>query len=144
VIVIADMEHLIAAPLVQLVANPGSAVAHLVEVGEFLCVEMEEIAWGLVLIPIVRFFLDERGCQGSTGLPEPKTYGRAGHAELPGNPDRRLAPPSSTYGLDDESKLVASRQAMGLAGSILEARLALASKPLDPLVPGALTEPGHG
>jgi hypothetical protein len=56
VIVIADMEHLIAVPLVSLVANAGSAVAHLVEVGEFLGVQVEEIAWGLVLIPIVRFF----------------------------------------------------------------------------------------
>jgi hypothetical protein len=143
-VIATDMEHLIAAPLVPRVANAGSAMAHLVEVGELLGVEMEEITWGLMLIPIVRFFLDKRGRQGSTGLPEPKAYGRAGHAKLPGNPDRRLALPSSTYGLDDEPKLMASRQAVGLAGAILEARLSLSPKALDPLVPSTLAEPSHG
>ncbi len=41
--------------------------------------------------------------------------------QLPGDPDRRLAPPPSTYGLDDEAKLVASRQAVRLAGPVSQA-----------------------
>jgi hypothetical protein len=58
VIVVADMEDLVARSTAVLPAITGNSVADLVEVGELLGVEMEEIAWGLVLIPIVRFFLD--------------------------------------------------------------------------------------
>jgi hypothetical protein len=54
-----------------------------------------------------------------------------------------LAPPPSTYGLDDEAKLVASRQSMGLAGAILEASISLSPEAFQPLVAGSLAESGQ-
>jgi hypothetical protein len=143
-VIAADMQHLIAVALVPFMSDAGSSVAHLVEIGQFLGVEVEEIARGFMLIPIVRFFFLEGSRLGSPCLPKPEAHGGAWHPQLPGDPDRRLAPPSSTYGLDDESKLVASRQAMGLAGAILKPGLPLSPKTLDPLVPSPLAEPGHG
>jgi hypothetical protein len=54
-----------------------------------------------------------------------------------------LAPPSSAYGLDDEAKLMASRQAMGLAGTIPETRVSFLSEAVEPLVASPFAEPGH-
>jgi hypothetical protein len=142
-VIAADMQHLIAVALVPLMPDAGSAVAHLIEIGQFLGVEVEEIARSFMLIPIVRFFFLEGSRLGSAGLSKPEAHGGARHPQLPGDPDRRLAPPSSTYGLDDESKLMASGQAMRLAGAVLKSRLALSPKTLNPFVPGPLTEPGH-
>jgi hypothetical protein len=74
-----------------------------------------------VFVAVRRFFrLKGRG-PGNPVIPEPEPHGGAWHAQFGGDPDRRLAPPPSTYGLDDEAKLVASRQAVRLAGAILEA-----------------------
>jgi hypothetical protein len=143
-VIAADMQHLIAVALVPLMPDAGSAVAHLIEIGQFLGVEVEEIARSFMLIPIVRFFFLEGSRLGSPCLPKPEAHGGAWHSQLPGDLDRRLAPPSSTYGLDDEPKLVASRQAMGLAGAVLKPGLSLLPKTLDPLVPSTLAEPGHG
>jgi len=143
-VIAANMQHLIAVALVPLMADAGGAVAYLIEIGQFLGVEVEQIAWGFMLIPIVRFFFLEGSRLGSPCLPKPEAHGGSWHPQLPGNPDRRLATPPSTYGLDDESKLVASRQAMGLAGSVLKPGLSLPPKTLNPLVPSPFTEPGHG
>jgi len=143
-VIAADMQHLIAVAMVPLMSDAGGAVAHLVEIGQLLGVEMEEIARGFMLIPIVRFFFLEGSRLGSPCLPKPEAHGGAWHPQLPGDPDRRLASPPSTYGLDDEPKLVASGQAMRLAGAVQESRLALPPKTLDPLVPSPLAETGHG
>jgi hypothetical protein len=51
-----------------------------------------------------------------------------------------LAPPPSTYGLDDEAKLVASRQSMGLAGAVLEARSTFGLEPGQPPIGSARAE----
>jgi hypothetical protein len=142
-VIAADMQHLIAVAMISLVPDAGSAVAHLVEIGQFLGVEVKEIARSVMLIPVVRFLFLERSWLGGAGLPKPEPYGGAWHPQLPGNPDRRLAPPPSTYGLDDEAKLVASRQTMGLAGAVPKARIPFVPKAFKPLVAGAFTEPGH-
>jgi hypothetical protein len=46
-----------------------------------------------------------------------------------GDPNGRLATPPSTYGLDDEAKLVTSSEAMRLARAIPKARAPFFSKP---------------
>lgn len=51
-VVIADMEHLIASAPVLCVANTCSPVAHLVEVGQLLRVEVKEVPRGLVLVAV--------------------------------------------------------------------------------------------
>jgi hypothetical protein len=118
VVIVADMEHLVTRTAVPVVPDARGSVAHLIEVGELLRIQVEEIAWSLVLVAVRRLLLLEGRSSGDSGLPKPKAHGGPGYAQLLGNPDRRLAPPSSTYGLDDEAKLVASRQSMGLAAPI--------------------------
>jgi hypothetical protein len=138
------MEHLVPRSTAVLPSITGDPVANLVEVGKLLGIEMEEIAGCFMLIPIVRFFFLEGGQLGSPRLPKPEAHGGAWHTQLPGDADSRLAPPPSTYGLDDEPKLVASRQAMRLAGAILKPRLALHPESLDPFVSGPLAKPSRG
>jgi hypothetical protein len=60
VVVVANMEHLITSTPVLLMADACNPVTHLIEVGELLRVEVEEVAWGFVLVA-VRWLLRLKG-----------------------------------------------------------------------------------
>jgi hypothetical protein len=74
-VIASDMQHLIAVALVPVMSDAGSVVAHLVGIGEFLDIEVEEITRSFVFIPIVRFFFMEGSRLGSPCLPKPATTG---------------------------------------------------------------------
>jgi hypothetical protein len=143
VVIVADVKHLIARLAILVVPDACGSVAHLIEVGQLLGVEVEEVAWSFVLIAVRRLLLLEGRGPGNPCLPQPEPHGGPGHAQLRGDPDRRLAPPPSTYGLDDEAKLVASRQTVGLAGAIPQASFTFVPESLEPLVAGPFAESGQ-
>jgi hypothetical protein len=60
VVVIADMEHLVARTAVLRVTDSCGSMAHLMEVGELLGVEVEKVTGSFVLIA-VRWFLRLEG-----------------------------------------------------------------------------------
>jgi hypothetical protein len=56
-VVVADMEHLIACLAILRMANACGSVAHLMEVGKFLGIEVQQVTWSFMLVAIGRFFL---------------------------------------------------------------------------------------
>jgi hypothetical protein len=140
-IVAADVEHLVARAAILRMTNTCSPVSHLIEVGQFLRVQVQEIARSPVLIAVRRFLILERGSLGDPSLPEPETHGGAGDAQRGGNLDRRLALPSSPYGLDDKAKLVAPRQAVQATGAVLQPGASFNPKSMNPLVSGPSRKP---
>jgi hypothetical protein len=59
-VIVADVEHLVARTTAVLAAIACDAMAHLVKVGEFLRVEVEQVAGGFVFIAVRRFLSLER------------------------------------------------------------------------------------
>ena len=114
-VIAAHMQHLVAHAPIVLVADARSPVAHFLEVGELLCVQVEEITRSCVLVAVRRLLRLEIRGPGDPGLPQPETNGGSWNVQVSGDMKCRLAPQPSTYGLDDEAKLVASRQSVGLA-----------------------------
>lgn len=56
-VLVADMEHLIACLGILRVANAYGPVSRLMEVGEFLRVQVEQVAWGVLLVTVGRLLL---------------------------------------------------------------------------------------
>jgi len=119
-VIAAHVQHLITLTFVPPVADAIGSMSHFAEVGEFLGIQVEEIPRCLVFVAIGRLFLPEGGGLGRAGLAQPEPHRGPGNSQLCCDPDGRLAPPPSTYGLDDEAKLMASRQTKGPAGIILQ------------------------
>jgi hypothetical protein len=59
VVVVADVEHLVTRLAVLAVPNARGSVASLMKVREFLRVQVEEVAWGFMLVTIRWFLLLE-------------------------------------------------------------------------------------
>jgi hypothetical protein len=143
-VITAYMEHLVASPPVAMMPDAIGAMPRGIEVGQLLGVKVEQVAGSCVLIAVVRLFLLERSGSGDPRPPEPEPDRATRDSKVPGDPDRRLAQPSSTYGLDDKAKLVASTKAVRLAGSVLKPMPALLPEATQPLMTRTLTESGHG
>ena len=120
-VIAAHVQHLVALPLVPPVADAIGPMPHFAEVGELLGIQVKEIAWSLVFVAIQRFFLLEGGSLGDPSPSKPEPHCGAGQTQVRSDSDRRLALPSSTYGLDDKAKLMASTKPMRLAGTIPQA-----------------------
>jgi hypothetical protein len=58
-VVVADVEHLVASAAILRMTNACDPVAHLVEVGELLRVQVEKVTGSSVLIAVRRFLLLE-------------------------------------------------------------------------------------
>ena len=140
VVITTYVQHLIALTFVPAVANAVGPMPHFAEVGQFLCIQMEKIPRSLMLVAVGRLLLSESAGQGCSGLAQPETHRGPGNSKLCSDPDRHLAPPSSTYGLDDEAKLMASRQTVEPAGAVTEPGIPTLTKAPEPLVTGPLTE----
>lgn len=77
---------------------------------------------------------------GGSDLPKPETHCGPGDSKVGGDPQGRLASPSSTCGLDDETNLVAPSEAIRPAGTVTKACFTLLLETPQPLVPLASTE----